>query len=128
MLGNRAGYGWSHSSIKLRDAPIYVCSAAPQEEVRRQLEHRHFAAHVAAAFGDPVGKADALRQVIVRSGAHARDIIFFGDSSADRDAAVEVGMRFVAVTREKNDFVEVNCSKIVDFRDWDVLSNAALHA
>jgi len=37
-------------------------------------------------------------------------------------------MRFVAVTREKNDFVEVNCSKIVDFRDWDVLSNAALHA
>ncbi len=110
------------------DVPIYVCSAAPQEEVRRQLEHRQFAAHVTAAFGDPVRKADALRQVIARSGAHARDIVFFGDSSADLDAAVEVGTRFVAVIREKNDFVEVNCSKIVDFQDWNVLSNAARYA
>jgi len=106
------------------DVPIYVCSAAPQEEVRRQLEHRHFAAHVAATFGDPIGKADALRQVIVRSDVHARDIVFFGDSSADRDVAVEVGVRFIAVIREKNDFVDVNCPKIVDFQDLNALSNA----
>jgi hypothetical protein len=31
-----------------------------------------------------------------------------GDSSAARDAAIEVGVRFIAVIREKNDFVEVN--------------------
>jgi beta-phosphoglucomutase len=110
------------------DVPVYVCSAAPQGEVRRQLEHRHFAAHVAAAFGDPVGKADALRQVIVRSGADARDIVFFGDSPTDRAAAVEVGVRFIAVIREKNDFVEVNCPKIIDFQDWSALSDAALYA
>ena len=108
--------------------PIYVCSAAPQEELRRQLEYRHFAPHVLAAFGDPVGKADALRQVIVQSGAHARDIVFFGDSSADRNAAVEAGVRFIAVIREKNEFVELNCPKLVDFRDWNAVCDAALHA
>jgi len=110
------------------DVPIYVCSAAPQEEVRRQLEHRNFAAHVAAAFGDPLGKVDALRQVMVRSGAQAREIVFFGDSSADRDAAIEVGMRFIAVIRDKNDFIDVHCPQIVDFQDWNALSNAALYA
>jgi beta-phosphoglucomutase-like phosphatase (HAD superfamily) len=110
------------------NVPIYVCSAAPEEEVRRQLEHRHFAAHVAAAFGDTMGKADALRQVIVESSALPREIVFFGDSSADRAAAIEVGVRFVAVIREKNDFIETNCPKIVDFRDWNALSNAALQA
>jgi beta-phosphoglucomutase-like phosphatase (HAD superfamily) len=110
------------------DMPIYVCSAAPQEEVCRQLVHRHFAGHVAASFGEPVGKADALRQVIVQLGGQARDIPFFGDSSADRDAAVEVGVRFIAVIREKNDFAEVNCPKVVDFQDWDALYNAALSA
>jgi len=83
---------------------------------------------VAAAFGDPVGKADALRQVIVRSGAHARNIVFFGDSLADRDAAVEVGVRFIAVIREKNEFVGMKCPTIVDFQDWNALSDAALYA
>jgi beta-phosphoglucomutase-like phosphatase (HAD superfamily) len=110
------------------DVQIYVCSGAPLDEVRRQLEHRHFGAHVAAAFGDPVEKSEALRQVIAQSQAHARDIVFFGDSRADRDAAIEVGVRFIAVIREKNDFIEVNCPKIVDFQDWEALSKAVLHA
>lgn len=83
---------------------------------------------MAAAFGDPLGKAEALRQVIVCSGVQVREIVFFGDSLTDRDAAMELGVRFIAVIREKNDFIEVNCPKIVDFQDWDALCNAALCA
>jgi beta-phosphoglucomutase-like phosphatase (HAD superfamily) len=110
------------------NVPIYVCSAAPEKEVRRELEYRHFLAQVAATYGDTTRKSDALRQVIVESRAKPHEVVFFGDSSADRAAAMEVGVRFIAVTREKNEFAAIECPKIVDFRDWNALVTAALQA
>ncbi|UFU11957.1 HAD hydrolase-like protein (plasmid) [Ideonella dechloratans] len=91
----------------------HVCSSAPESEVRKQLACRGLEAHFAAIYGGEMPKAEALRTI---KAAHMNGpIVFFGDSSADYEAAREAGAAFVAVVCEHDNFQSESVVRITDF-------------
>lgn len=92
-----------------------VCSSAPVHEVLRQLEGASLTSHFKLVFGAPTSKTEALREF--RKQAGGRQVVFFGDAAADRQAARAAGVGFVAVVGEYDQFNDASIPKIEDFVD-----------
>ena len=100
----------------LQEAPCkkYVCSAAPPEEVREQLDHHGIKKMFEGVYAHPHRKADVLRELKQRSG---KGVIFWGDTIRDYQAALEAGVLFIGVERyDKADvFVGLEVPIIANF-------------
>jgi len=92
---------------------FYVSSSAPEVEVHRQLERRGLSRYFTRVYGSQTPKAEALRQVVTAHREMA--IVFFGDAVGDLQAAQEVGVAFVAVVNERDNFTQQDVVKLSDF-------------
>ena len=81
--------------------------------MRDQLGRRGLHAHFAAVYGGDTPKADALREIVRRH--PGAEMVFFGGSIGDREAAREAGVAFVAVVSERDNFPAQGVTKLVDF-------------
>lgn len=106
--------------------PRYVCSSAPELEVREQVARRSLGAHFTAIFSGKTPKSDALRQIAAANSE--RRVVFFGDSIGDYEAAQKADVAFVAVTCERDNFAEWPVVKISNFADPMVVDRAMLAA
>lgn len=77
--------------------PMYVCSGAPGEEVRRVLEERGLEKYFNDIYGSPPAKARLLNEIIIRAKVLPRETLMIGDAGTDRDAAEENDTRFYGV-------------------------------
>lgn len=92
---------------------FYVCSSAPEEEVHCQLERRNLLRYFTKVYGATVAKADALRAI---RAVHPNDaIVFFGDAVGDWEAAQAIGVAFVAVINELDNFGDRSVIKMHNF-------------
>ena len=98
---------------------FYVCSSAPDEEVRAQLDRRGLANRFAGVFGAATPKAEALREI--RQRHPTSSITFFGDSPLDYEAARTAGVPFVAIVGERDDFAGLPVVRQADFSDLGAL-------
>jgi phosphoglycolate phosphatase-like HAD superfamily hydrolase len=98
---------------------FYVCSSAPEEEVRAQLDRRGLTHRFAAVFGAATQKAEALRRIRERHPGSA--ITFFGDSPLDFEAARAAGVPFVGIVGERDDFGDLPVTRLADFTDLEAL-------
>ena len=93
----------------------YVCSSAPEVEVREQVSRRALGRHFAAVYGGATPKPDALRAI---AASHpSRPVIFFGDSIGDYEASRRAGVAFVGVVCERDNFQGMSVVKLRDFAD-----------
>ena len=74
--------------------PMYVCSGAPHEELKRILERRGLHQYFAGIYGFPPAKTALLRGIILRAGVDPASAVMVGDSVTDLDAAETVGTLF----------------------------------
>ena len=74
---------------------LYVVSATPSFELSEILDFRGLSGYFRKAYGSPGGKADAAKDILANEGIDSDAVILVGDSLADYDAAVEVGVLFV---------------------------------
>jgi len=74
--------------------PMYVCSGAPQEELRTVLQRRGLDRYFAGIYGSPPAKTELLREIIRLAGVDPASAVMVGDSVTDLDAAEAVGTRF----------------------------------
>lgn len=98
------------------DAYFYITTAAPRDEAIQLLKKRNVDNHFQEIFGPPTTKSMALKNIESREG-NPSSVVFFGDSYADLHAAREVGISFIGVTCEKNDFEREDVPTINDFSD-----------
>jgi len=106
--------------------PRYVCSSAPELEVREQVSRRSLGPHFTAIFGGDTPKSDALRQIAAAN--TERSVLFFGDSIGDYEAARSADVAFVAVACERDNFAQMQVVKIADFANQASLERAMLAA
>ena len=100
---------------------FYVCSSAPEAEVESQLVRTGLLGHFTAVFGSTTTKANALRQV--RQQQVGAKPVFFGDSISDLQAAQEAGVAFIAVTNERDNFIEHKVVKLKDFSSSELVQS-----
>lgn len=108
---------------------FYVCSSAPESELREQLARHNLASYFAAAYGAGTPKASALRQV---SATHPETAtVFFGDSVGDWEAAKEAKVAFVGVLSERDNFANLSITKLLNFASLasvhHAIQSAVLH-
>jgi phosphoglycolate phosphatase-like HAD superfamily hydrolase len=84
-------------AVLSRSCALYVNSATPEASLRRIIERRGWMGYFRGVLGLPSDKVRNLQTVMSRESAGAGEVVMVGDSPADRDAAAEVGCRFVAV-------------------------------
>ena len=104
------------------DHAFYVSSTAPEEEVRDQLARNDLLHCFIRVYGSHTPKAVALAEISRRDADE--DVVFFGDSLGDLDAARESGVAFVGVTNERDNFKGLNVVKLKDFGSPDSVSHA----
>lgn len=74
--------------------PIYVCSGAPQEELRVILKGRGLEGYFEGIYGSPPAKAELLRRIVDMAGVEPEETLMVGDSVTDLRAAEAVGTLF----------------------------------
>ncbi len=74
--------------------PIYVASAAPQDELSSIMQLRGIAHYFTKICGYPPAKTQVLRSIIYETGANPQNTLMVGDSQSDLQAAEAVGCLF----------------------------------
>ncbi len=80
--------------------PLYVCSGAPEEELRLVLHERGLEDAFTGIHGSPPAKAQVLARIVRDAGVDAENVLMVGDAVTDRDAAEHVGTLFYGVGQE----------------------------
>lgn len=78
--------------------PLFVCSGTPEVELREIVAARGLSEHFDGVYGSPSDKASMLRAIADSLGCETGQILLFGDSTTDSDAASKSGARFFLVS------------------------------
>ncbi|MEQ9423164.1 MAG: HAD hydrolase-like protein [Cyclobacteriaceae bacterium] len=76
------------------DNTKFVCSEAKTDEIEAQLNYSNLWDEFEDVYGHPHAKKDVLFSI---KGRYEEDIIFFGDSLKDWQAAQEAGVQFIGI-------------------------------
>ena len=77
--------------------PMFVCSGAPQEELRLVLEERGLSGFFKGIYGYPPTKDKILATIVKESLLPADEVLMIGDATTDRDAAEYADTRFYGI-------------------------------
>lgn len=105
---------------------LYVCSSAPELEVHDQIARRGLGSRFAGVFCGDTPKSEALRTIA--AGHHGHQVVFFGDSRGDYEAAKQAEVAFVGVICERDNFAGLPVAKLVDFTSRQALAGAIRQA
>lgn len=79
---------------------LFLISATPQKPLEAVVAARGLTGYFDRVLGAPADKAVHLRRIVETAGLDPRDIVMVGDGRDDREAAEQIGCRFIAVTAE----------------------------
>jgi len=80
---------------------LFISTGTPTEEMKQILEGRKIAQYFTDIFGSPVKKNVHINNIESRYGLRSNELIFYGDSNSDLDAAENANIAFVLI---KNSF------------------------
>ena len=83
---------------------FFVSSGAIMQDVKKILEAKELLNFFEKIYGSPQHKYEHLYDIINSYGIDKDDLIFFGDSIHDKNAADKVGVKFIAVRTNENDW------------------------
>jgi phosphoglycolate phosphatase-like HAD superfamily hydrolase len=77
--------------------PLYVCSGAPQEELRVILRERRLQEYFDGIYGSPPAKSRLLAEIVAETGLPPETVLMVGDAITDQAAAEYAGTKFYGV-------------------------------
>nr|WP_250890025.1 HAD family hydrolase [Sphingobium nicotianae] len=102
---------------------FFICSAAPEAEIRHILAHHDLLACVTAIFDGTTPKHEALRRI---ARDHPGRCLFVGDAPADQRAAREAGVPFVLRRTGMQPLLPDADAMIDDFHGFEAIVSALL--
>jgi phosphoglycolate phosphatase-like HAD superfamily hydrolase len=75
--------------------PLYLASATPEQALVRVVAGRGWASFFRGVYGGPRSKCENLERIRVQEGIDRDEIVYVGDGSVDREAAVRFGCPFL---------------------------------
>jgi len=94
----------------------FVCSGSSQEEVDQHLKRNNITHHFISAHGGVPKKSVVINDIKQN---HGPDILFFGDTMVDYNAAKEAEVTFVGLRSSKyhDPFKELDICKVYSFEE-----------
>jgi len=81
---------------------LFISTGTPTEEMKQILNEKNIAQYFTAVFGSPNRKDMHINQIKSRYGMKSNDLIFFGDSNSDLDAAENANIDFILIKNRFN--------------------------
>jgi phosphoglycolate phosphatase len=110
------GAGLALKQLKANGCQLFVNSATPVEPLRRIIELRNMGSLFDGVYGAPNDKVLNIETIMRLYGASRDEVAMVGDGEADREAAEQVGCRFVAIRNPQNNFTVVPARMIADLQ------------
>jgi beta-phosphoglucomutase-like phosphatase (HAD superfamily) len=82
----------------------FVCTGTPESEILEILEQRNMSSYFKGIYGSPVRKSGIIRRIASEFNISTDEMIFFGDSKTDYDAALEMNVDFIGIINEHTTF------------------------
>ncbi|GAB6037201.1 hypothetical protein JCM15519_17600 [Fundidesulfovibrio butyratiphilus] len=105
-----------------RDLDCYVVSGTPQDEIREICLRRGLDGRFARILGSPVGKAEHVRAVLAERGYDPARCLFFGDASADYEAARQNDVPFLGIVPGPDAPLVARHPEVTWFPDFNALA------
>lgn len=74
-----------------------IVSATPESEIKKIISHRNWTRRFTYVFGSPKSKETNIRKVLKLTKSDTSQILFFGDSKSDKNAAQKCCIDFVPI-------------------------------
>jgi phosphoglycolate phosphatase-like HAD superfamily hydrolase len=84
----------------------FVCTGTPESEILEILDRRNLLSFFNGIYGSPQKKAGIIKRIASEFNIGTKEMIFFGDSMTDYDAALEMGVDFLGIINEHTVFPE----------------------
>ena len=98
--------------------PIYVCSGAPQEDLRELFNARGLTELFTAVYGSPPVKTELLADIVREAGVLPEEALMVGDSSTDLEAARAVGTQFYGIGQKMLSLVSEGGMDLCGLSQW----------
>ena len=102
----------SHKKYKL-----FISTGTPTSEINKILKERGIEKYFTGVYGSPDNKKVHLNQIMMTFNLKPDEIIFYGDSKTDLDAAQKMNVEFILIKNQynKNLFRNYNVKMIDNF-------------
>lgn len=99
----------------------FICTGTPELEIKDIIFKKGISHLFNGIFGSPDNKVKIIERIINQTGVKSNNILFFGDTLTDYQAAKEFDIQFVGL---KNEFTKfpVNTFLIDDFLDQKLIN------
>lgn len=84
----------------------FVCTGTPEPEILEILKQRNMSKYFKGIYGSPERKPGIIKRIASEFNLSAEEMIFFGDSMTDYDAALEMNVDFIGILNEHTIFPE----------------------
>ena len=92
----------------------FVCTGTPNSEILEILSQRKLESFFNAVYGSPEKKPEIINRIATQFNLKSDEMIFFGDTMTDYNAAQEMNINFVGITSQHTTF-PVGTELIKDF-------------
>ena len=82
---------------------LFISTGTPTQEMNKILSGRKIAHYFTDVFGSPPKKIEHLNNIMSIYGMKPNELIFYGDSNADLDAASNANIKFVLNRNQHNE-------------------------
>jgi len=90
-------HGSSEIFSSLQHKPVYVVSAAPEEEIRNAVLYKGVEYYFKGVLGGPQKKSFHLKTIMKWENCRPDKLLFIGDALNDYKAALEVECQFIGI-------------------------------
>ena len=81
---------------------LFISTGTPNGEIKTILESKGIAYLFDAIYGSPDSKIDHVKSILAKNKYKPEELVFFGDSRTDFDAATHYNIRFILIKNKDN--------------------------
>ena len=81
---------------------LFISTGTPTDEMKQILNQKGIANYFIEVYGSPEKKTVHLSKIISKYNFYPKELIFYGDASADIDAAKNVNIPFILIKNNYN--------------------------
>ena len=103
---------------------LFISTGTPTTEIKKILKLKKIMKYFKSVYGSPASKSNHINVICTENNIKSDELIFFGDSYSDLEAATKNSVKFVLRLHEHNKkyFQDYRGHKIYNFKSLDILS------
>ena len=103
---------------------LFISTGTPTTEMKNILKLKKIIRHFTGVYGSPALKNDHVKVICSEYNLKSDELLFFGDSKTDMEAAAEHGIKFILRLNAYNKqfFQDYRGHKIYNFKSLDISS------